>query len=173
MDEWYNAVQLQINLAKYPQETARILQRDIFWFFLKDEEFVPRTINDSDIDLDKLPSSKVRQLAKKLESSKSTAKYIKQVSNEPQAIQVNLLRHQCTELPPNKYQRKQKNSSQGQKIMNTSRKREKLTDCYKKMKSSNKNTTIKKKDVTCVMIHPILKVSDVPRVDISARIAVK
>ena len=47
MDEWYNAVQVQINLAKYPQETAKILQRDIFWFFLKDEEFVSRTINDS------------------------------------------------------------------------------------------------------------------------------
>ena len=77
VDEWYNAVQVQINLAKYPQETARILQRDIFWFFLKDEEFVSRTINDSNLDLDKFPASKVRQLAKKLESSKSTAKYIK------------------------------------------------------------------------------------------------
>ena len=88
VDEWYNAVQSQINLAKYPQETVRILQRDIFWFFLKDEEFVSRTINDSNIDLDKFPASKVRQLAKKLESSKSTAKYIKQVSNEPQATQV-------------------------------------------------------------------------------------
>ena len=31
--EWYNAVQVQINLAKYPQETARILQRDIFLVF--------------------------------------------------------------------------------------------------------------------------------------------
>ena len=30
VDEWYNAVQNQINLARYPQETARILQRDIF-----------------------------------------------------------------------------------------------------------------------------------------------
>ena len=67
MDEWYNAVQLQINLARYPQESARILQRDIFRFFLKDEEFVSRTINDSNIDLDKFPASKVRQLAKKLQ----------------------------------------------------------------------------------------------------------
>ena len=30
VDEWYNAVQAQINLAKYPPETATILQRDIF-----------------------------------------------------------------------------------------------------------------------------------------------
>ena len=34
VDEWYNAVQAQINLAKCPQETARILHRDIFCFFL-------------------------------------------------------------------------------------------------------------------------------------------
>ena len=53
-------------------------------------------------------TSKVRQLAKKLESSKSTAKHIKQVSSELQATQVNLLRHQRTELQPSKSQRKQR-----------------------------------------------------------------
>ena len=110
VDEWYNAVQNQINLARYPHETARILQRDIFWFFLKNEEFVSRTINDSNIDLDKFQASKVRQLAKKLGSSKSTAKHIKQVSSELQVKQVNLLRHQRTELPPSKSQRKQRKS---------------------------------------------------------------
>ena len=41
VDEWYNAVQTQVAVAKFPQETAKILHRDIFWFFLKDEEFVP------------------------------------------------------------------------------------------------------------------------------------
>ena len=90
VDEWYNAVQAQINLARYPQETARILQRDIFWFFLKDEDFVSKTINESNIDLDKFPASKVRQLAMKLESSKSTAKHIKQVSHELQATKSQL-----------------------------------------------------------------------------------
>ena len=70
VDEWYNAIQNQINLARYPQKTARILQRDIFRFFLKDEDFVSCTINDSNIDLDKFPASKVRQMAKKLETSK-------------------------------------------------------------------------------------------------------
>ena len=69
-----------------------------------------RTINDSNIDLHKFLASKVRQFAKKLESSKSTAKHIKQVSNEPQATQLNLLRHQCTKLPPTKFQRKQRKS---------------------------------------------------------------
>ena len=32
VDEWYNAVQNQINLARHPQETARILRRHILVF---------------------------------------------------------------------------------------------------------------------------------------------
>ena len=109
VDEWYNAVQNQINLlARYPQETAKLLQRDIFWFFLKDEDSVACTINDSNINLEKFAASKERQMIKKLESSKSTAKHIKLVPSEPQATQVNLLRHQRTELPPSKFQRKQR-----------------------------------------------------------------
>ena len=99
-------VQAQVNLAKYPSETAKILQRDIFWFFLRDEEFVSKTISDGSVDLDKFPASKVRQLAKKLESSKATACHIKQVAGDPQAAQINLLRHQCTELPTGKYKKK-------------------------------------------------------------------
>ena len=35
VDEWYNGVQTQVALAKYPQETTKILHRDIFWFFLE------------------------------------------------------------------------------------------------------------------------------------------
>ena len=91
---------------KNPAETAKILHRDIFSFFLRDDEFVCKTINDSNIDLENISASKVRQLAKRLESSKSTARHIKKMSSEPQATQVNLLRHQRTELPPNKAQRK-------------------------------------------------------------------
>ena len=106
VDEWYNAVQAQVNLAKYPPETAKILQRDIFWFFLRDEEFVSKTISDGSVDLEKFPTSKVRQLAKKLESSKATARHIKQVAGDPQAAQINLLRHQRTELPAGKYKKK-------------------------------------------------------------------
>ena len=30
IDEWYNAVQVQVNLAKYPPETAKILHGSIF-----------------------------------------------------------------------------------------------------------------------------------------------
>ena len=75
--------------------------------FLRDEKFVSKTINNSNIDLEKFPASKLRQLAKKLESSKSTARHIKQMSSEPQATQVNLLRHQRTEISPNKAKQKQ------------------------------------------------------------------
>ena len=78
-----------------------------FGFFLRDEEFVSKTINDSNIDLEKFPASKVRQLAKKLESSKSTARHVKKVSSEPKVTLVNLLKHQRTEIPPNKSKQKQ------------------------------------------------------------------
>ena len=46
-------------------------------------------------------------MAKKWESSQATAKHMRQVTKEPQATQVNLLRQQRTELPPSKFQRKQ------------------------------------------------------------------
>ena len=58
VDKWYNAVQAQVNLAKYPPETAKILHRDIFWFFLHDEEFVSKTISDGGVDLDKFPQAR-------------------------------------------------------------------------------------------------------------------
>ena len=106
VDEWYNAVQAQVNLAKYPPETAKILHRDIFWFFLWDEEFVSRTISDRYTDLDQFPTSRVCQLAKRMESSKATACHIKQVTGYPPAEQINLLRHQHTELPAGKYKKK-------------------------------------------------------------------
>ena len=91
------------------QETAKILHRDIFcFFFLRDGEFVSKMINDSNIDLNKLPACEVRQLAKKMESFEAIAKHIKEVASDPQAAQIHLMCHQCTELPPSKFQRKQK-----------------------------------------------------------------
>ena len=69
MDQWYIAVQTQVLHANYPQETAHILQRDIFWFFLNDESFVSKTMNEGHVELSKFPASKLRQLAKKFESS--------------------------------------------------------------------------------------------------------
>ena len=106
VEELYNAVQTQVNLVKYLPETAKILHRDILWFFLWDEEFVSRTIRDGSVDLDKFPKSRVCQLAKRKESSKATACHIKQVAGDLQAMQINLLRHQHTELPARKYKKK-------------------------------------------------------------------
>ena len=56
-----------------------------FGFFLPDKEFVSKTINDSNVDLKKFPASKVRKLAKKMESSKGSVHHIKQVAGDPQA----------------------------------------------------------------------------------------
>ena len=64
--------------------------------------FVSKTINDSNIDLDKFPEGKVRQLAKKMESSMSTARHMKAVASDPIAAQVNFMRHQRTHLPSSK-----------------------------------------------------------------------
>ena len=60
--------------------------------------FVSKTLNEGCADLEQYPASKVRQLAKKLESSKATARHIKQATSHPQAAQINLLRHQWTKL---------------------------------------------------------------------------
>ena len=107
VDEWHNAVHAQVSLARYPLETAIILHRVTFWFFLKDEEFVSKSIDDSNIDLEKFPASKVRQLAKKMEASKDITHHIKQVASDPQVAQINLMRHQRTDLPPRKSKWKQ------------------------------------------------------------------
>ena len=107
VDEWCNAVQAQVSLAKYPPETVSILHRNIFWFFLKDEEFVCKTINDSNVDLDKFPASKVKQIDRKMESSKSTTRHIRAVASDPKVALVNLMRHQRTDLPPRKSKWKQ------------------------------------------------------------------
>ena len=93
-----------------------LAQRYIPFFFLKDEELVSKTINDSNIHLEKFPATKVRQLAKKMESSKSTTRHIKEVANDPQAAQVNLLRHQRTDLPTGKSKWKQISIRPGQKV---------------------------------------------------------
>ena len=59
IDEWYNAVQAHIPLCEYPQETAAILTRDIFWFFMTDNEFITKTINEGNTNLAQYPAAKV------------------------------------------------------------------------------------------------------------------
>ena len=65
-----------------------------------------KTINDSSLDVEKFPASKVRQPAKKMEVSKATVHHTKQVASDPQAAQINLMRHQHTYLPPSKHKKK-------------------------------------------------------------------
>ena len=66
------------------------------------------------MDLDKLPASKVCQLAKKMESTKATARHKKQVAGEYQVAQINLMQHQCTELSNGKYKKKKFSAKQKQ-----------------------------------------------------------
>ena len=137
VDEWYNCVQVQVNLAKYPAETANIFHRNIIWFFLHEEEFVSKTINKGSVDLDKFPASKVCQLAKKYESSKATARPIKQVTGETQATQIHLMRHQCTELSSGKY-KKQKPQAKPRPMQNKNA--GKKQSSYHKMSFDPRNT---------------------------------
>ena len=41
-----------------------------------------------------------------MESSKTTVHHIKQVAGNPQAVQMNLMKHQHTEIPPGKHKKK-------------------------------------------------------------------
>ena len=118
MDERYNDVQTQVALARYPPETAQILQRDIFWFFIREESLASKTLNEGHVELSKFPASMVRQMAKKIESSQATAKPLRQVTKDPQATLVNLLRHQRTELPSSKFQRKENNMYRSRQAAN-------------------------------------------------------
>ena len=101
VDKWYNAVHTQVNLAKYPLETAKILHCDIIWFFMKDEDFVSKTINEGSVDLEKFLASTVCQIPKKMESSKATARHIMQVVGD-------------TEHPPGKHKKRKPVVKQGQ-----------------------------------------------------------
>ena len=82
------------------------------------------------MDLDKFPASKVHHLAKKYESSKATAKHIKQVTGETQSTQIHLMRHQCTELSNGKY-KKQKPQAKPRPMQNKNA-RQKQSNYHKK-----------------------------------------
>ena len=41
-----------------------------------------------------------------MESSKATTRHIKQVASDPQVSQINLMRHQCTDLPASKHKKR-------------------------------------------------------------------
>ena len=122
--------------------------------FLKNESFVSKTLNEGHVELETFPTSKVRQMAKTLESSQSTARHIKKMSSEPQVNQIHLLRHQRIDLPPSKFQRnKTKNLNKGNL----------QTRNIKKI-STEKEGLKQKKDFTRIHKNiPVLK-TDVPSV---------
>ena len=93
-------------LLNNPQKQPRSYIVTSFGFSCMMKNFVSKTINDSNVDLEKFPVSKVRQLVKKMESSKATAYHIKQVVGDPQTEQINLMRHQCIEISTGKYKGK-------------------------------------------------------------------
>ena len=84
---------------------------------MTDKEFIAKTIKEGNTNLAQYPAAKVKQMAKKLESSKATAKHIKQHTSTMQgAAQINVLRHNCTSLPPKKKKGSKKpNPSKGTK----------------------------------------------------------
>ena len=94
---------LECELAALPE--CKQCKKEIAWsgdFGM--DQYV--SISDGSVDLDKFPANRVRQLAKKLECSKATVHHIKQVAEDPQAVQITLLRYQYTELPVGKYKKK-------------------------------------------------------------------
>ena len=58
---------------------------------MKDEDFVTKTINKENVNIQKFPASKVTQLAKKMDSSKATAKHIRHVAGDLPAAQIQLM----------------------------------------------------------------------------------
>ena len=53
-----------------------------------------------------------------MESSKATAKHIRQVAGDLLVAQIQLMQHQCTQLPARNYPRRKQNSTARQKLQN-------------------------------------------------------
>ena len=147
------------------------MHKDIFWVFLRDEEFVSKTINDSNIVLNRFPVNKVRQLAKKMESSKAIPKYIKQVASDPQTAQINLMHHQCTELPPASFKENRRNILRQGKIQASSiitmKKNKEGHQCTRNMEHMQAQ-----KDVRSMVIHNMLRDLDVQLVSTNVEIVI-
>ena len=92
-------------------------------------------------------------MAKKLESSQAIAKHMRQVTKDPQATQVNLLRHQRTELPPSKFQRKQNKRYKSRQPLNKNYQEDKYRERRPQTKERfHKNIQVLKIDVANVVI---------------------
>ena len=143
VNKWYNAVQTQVTLAKYSQETAKILHRDIFWFFSRMRNLSWRQLMIVVLTSTSSPQAKWDNLQNK-ESSKATTKHIKQVASDPQAAQIHMMHHQHTELPSNKFKRKQKHFQSRQdnnKPYYKEKQRERMPQGHKKYNNYQAHTS--------------------------------
>ena len=112
----YNAVQAQVNLANYPLETAKILHQDIFWFFMKDEDFVTKRINEGNVDIQKFPASKGWQLAKRWRVPRLQLNIFNKLLGTHQQHKYNGCDIQCTHLPARNYPRRKQSVTRKQKL---------------------------------------------------------
>ena len=83
-----------------------------------------------------------------MENSQATSKHMNQGGRDPQVVQVNLLRYQCTELPPSKFQRKPKKSLKARQATNKSYQedtnRGRMTQAYRTFHKINKHMQVMK-----------------------------
>ena len=106
VDERYNEVQTQVALAKYPPKLPRYFIGTSFGSSLKMKSLSPRQLMIATQTWTSFPQARSGSLQKKMESSKVTAGHIKQVARYPQTVHINLMRHQCTDLPASKYKKR-------------------------------------------------------------------
>ena len=102
-DDWFTALQNQLQLCSYSPETEEALKRDLFLFGLDNEGFMSRIISEEAEDIS---FETIRQKLKKLESGRATAKYIKSTSAFAPASEINFTKQQNFKKNDNKKRKK-------------------------------------------------------------------
>ena len=80
-----------------------------------------------------------------MESSKVTTRYNKKVASDLQAAQINLMRHQCTDLPANKHKKKSFVKPRPPSHKNDASDREQVSSYHNKKSFDAKNVYKSKK----------------------------
>ena len=73
IDMWYNAVLAPIPSCQYPKEMTSIFTRNIFCFFMRDTEFITKTIQEGNTDLAQYPAFKCDRWPRSLNPAKPLA----------------------------------------------------------------------------------------------------
>ena len=110
-----------------------------------------------------------------MKSSKLTDRHIKQVASDPLAAQINLMRHQCTDLPASKHKKKKSfvkpRPPSHKKMQVTDNKHPYTTTIITRRALMPRMLTRTRRDARGVEIQNILKVSSVQQRNISACLA--